>query len=554
MAIMIWSLEYKLNSLIFSFENNNVTSRVRATIGQHVMSHRHITYHRHDMTRHVSRFDKIEIKEQNCIHPRKKVQALCALLAKRLFIGSLSIFPLFGHQSVRMSSHSSPMKVVAAEKLMNDFKIRTGLTSSCNLNEKQTEDTPKEASSSSTVLPKRYLWTDAFAVLNFMELYKQTNHEEYKDNAIDLINQVHLILGSYRKDDKLKRKGWLSGLSYKEGFKHPTCSGLRIGKDLPERLQDERGDDSMEWVQDGQYFHYLTKWTHTLNVMSKLTGDEKYNIWAHELIKGVHSKFVYKLGAPSQLYREAARHTHNGNGRELHPGIRMYWKMSTDLSFPLVKSMGMHDPLDGLVTYFQVQATSPVAHVEKSASEVKKTVLDDEIADMKSMCSDRDASWPTTDALGIGGLCMDAFRLMQLIEVTEDDDTLNDLNTILMRVVDALEISFDHFAREHPFNSPPHHRLAFRELGLCIGLHAISFMVRHVKSIEEQGDGKDKFQRFVRLKSQLNSIFKYMPMAATVEGFWLKPSHQQCQSWLAHEDINSVMLATCLVPSGFLTL
>ena len=33
-------------------------------------------------------------------------------------------------------------------------------------------------------------------------------------------------------------------------------------------------------------------------------------------------------------------------------------KMSTDLSYPLVTSMGLHDPLDGLVTYTQLQATA----------------------------------------------------------------------------------------------------------------------------------------------------------------------------------------------------
>lgn len=38
----------------------------------------------------------------------------------------------------------------------------------------------------------------------------------------------------------------------------------------------------------------------------------------------------------------------------------MYWKMSIDLSSPLVPSMGQHDPLDGLITYLQLQATAPL--------------------------------------------------------------------------------------------------------------------------------------------------------------------------------------------------
>ena len=36
----------------------------------------------------------------------------------------------------------------------------------------------------------------------------------------------------------------------------------------------------------------------------------------------------------------------------------MYWKMSIDLSRPLVNSMGHHDPLDALVTYMELRANS----------------------------------------------------------------------------------------------------------------------------------------------------------------------------------------------------
>ena len=45
--------------------------------------------------------------------------------------------------------------------------------------------------------PKRYLWTDAFAVCNFLELYNQTNEKNYLDLALRLIYQVHHVLGKY---------------------------------------------------------------------------------------------------------------------------------------------------------------------------------------------------------------------------------------------------------------------------------------------------------------------------------------------------------------------
>lgn len=33
----------------------------------------------------------------------------------------------------------------------------------------------------------------------------------------------------------------------------------------------------------------------------------------------------------------------------------MYWKMNIDLSHPQVHSMGQHDPLDGYLTYNELQ-------------------------------------------------------------------------------------------------------------------------------------------------------------------------------------------------------
>lgn len=45
----------------------------------------------------------------------------------------------------------------------------------------------------------------------------------------------------------------------KEGKRHPTMGGLRIGKTLAERGPSEVFDENREWDRDGQYYHYLTK-------------------------------------------------------------------------------------------------------------------------------------------------------------------------------------------------------------------------------------------------------------------------------------------------------
>ena len=49
--------------------------------------------------------------------------------------------------------------------------------------------------------PKRYLWTDAFAVCNYLELYNRMDEKEYLDLALKLVDQVHHILGKYRIDN-----------------------------------------------------------------------------------------------------------------------------------------------------------------------------------------------------------------------------------------------------------------------------------------------------------------------------------------------------------------
>ena len=42
--------------------------------------------------------------------------------------------------------------------------------------------------------PKRYLWTDAFAVCNYLGLYNKTNNKVYLYIALRLVNQVHHTL------------------------------------------------------------------------------------------------------------------------------------------------------------------------------------------------------------------------------------------------------------------------------------------------------------------------------------------------------------------------
>jgi len=90
-------------------------------------------------------------------------------------------------------------------------------------------------------------------------------------------------------------------------------------------------------------------------------------------------------------------------------------------------------------------------------------------------------------------------------------------------------------------------RLAFRELGHSIGLHAVPAM----RAVLEELDGFDSDDA---VKAQLSKLLSAADTARSIEAFWLDPAHQNCASWQGHEDINVVMLATSLMPAGFLNL
>jgi hypothetical protein len=180
---------------------------------------------------------------------------------------------------------------------------------------------------------QRYLWTDAFAVCNFLELFEQTGDELYRRCAMDLIDQVHQVLGRHRDDDV--RQGWIRGLDEQAGRHHPTKGGLRIGKPFRERQLAEPIDERMEWDRDGQYFHYLTKWMHALCRAAFVTSDPTYVARALELAEAAFKGFVHRSASGD--------------------AVGIYWKMSSDLSWPLTFAIGLHDALDGFITFREVQ-------------------------------------------------------------------------------------------------------------------------------------------------------------------------------------------------------
>ncbi|UCH91547.1 MAG: hypothetical protein JSU60_02210, partial [Nitrospirota bacterium] len=104
------------------------------------------------------------------------------------------------------------------------------------------------------------------------------------------------------------------------------------------------------------------------------------------------------------------------------------------------------------------------------------------------------------------------------------------------------------FVWRRPLNASADYRLAFRELGLSIGLHAIVKMQRTIEQHPEN------FSNQHEVDASLSGLARFLSLTEIIENFWLEPINQQSYSWTGHRDINSVMLATSLAPEAYLTL
>jgi hypothetical protein len=257
--------------------------------------------------------------------------------------------------------------------------------------------TPKAFKSNSS----RYLWTDAFGVCNFISLHNATGEEIFLDQADALIKDVHNTLARYR--GRRQRLGNAT-------VDHPLMGGIRIGKDNE--------------LEDGQYFHYLTKWMFALYKMSNARRELRYNRWAVELAQAVHRRFVV------------------GKGQSL----RMYWKLSADLSYPITTSEGNLDAIDGLVIYRLLQ--------EQSADAM---VLQQEVHEMKRMVNRKMQSFQVSDELDCGqGLWLSSWFPEEKWSIILAERCMQSAHEMFQ------DRRFEHLG--------VHDRLMFREMGLTLGI------------------------------------------------------------------------------------
>jgi hypothetical protein len=201
--------------------------------------------------------------------------------------------------------------------------------------------------------------------------------------------------------------------------------------------------------------------------------------------------------------------------------------MSIDLSRPLVNSTGQHDALDGLITCLQLQYTHGLR-------DDGKLDLSPAIDELTQMCAGK--NWITDDPLGMGGLLDAVSRVAQLVFKYK----VSAGNLLRQTMVDA-EASLQQLRHRPFFIQSADCRLAFRELGLAIGLHGL-----------QRTD--ELMQRDQDLAVACRDLCAYLPLAEQIERFWSLPEHRAVSTWLEHRDINDVMLATSLMPESYLAI
>ena len=97
---------------------------------------------------------------------------------------------------------------------------------------------------------------------------------------------------------------------------------------------------------------------------------------------------------------------------------------------------------------------------------------------------------------------------------------------------------------EKQLNRPLSYRLPFRELGLAIGLKAMPIIADRIA-----GSGKRP-----ELRRTVDLLLEHVPLSDEIVKIWVNQAQHPNENWLAHQDINDVMLATALIPDTFLSV
>lgn len=141
---------------------------------------------------------------------------------------------------------------------------------------------------------------------------------------------------------------------------------------------------------------------------------------------------------------------------------------------------------------------------------------------------ERAGEHPTRGGLRIG-------KRLSERSMDEPSDELLEWDRELDRLLGAAIVGLHEYATSGELQRPADSRLAFRELGLAIGLQAVPLLA---------GGAPDD--------PKVGQLTVYVPLRGELDRFWLRRAHRESPTWIEHRNINEVMLATSLAPAGYL--
>ncbi|KAI1485290.1 hypothetical protein F5X96DRAFT_682929 [Biscogniauxia mediterranea] len=279
----------------------------------------------------------------------------------------------------------------------------------------------------------RYLWTDAFGVVNFVTLAREKgpgpSRAHYLGLAERLASTVHEVLGRERDADPSSSPSYpvparLPGATDEE----PLAGGLRIGKAAAS------GSDG-----DGQYHHYLTLWMFALSRLALATGRARWNALAAQLARAALPRF-FVTARPSSFSPA---------------GESLVWKMAPDLRSVLVHGKGHLDDLDGLVVCRALQAAARRLGCDDDAE-----ALEPLVARYRRMVDREPPKAPSGDPLDLG-------MGLWICHLDRDAPWSRRLAAQGLRLARARFLA----ACAAPLTEASRRRrLAFREFGACLGI------------------------------------------------------------------------------------
>ena len=144
----------------------------------------------------------------------------------------------------------------------------------------------------------------------------------------------------------------------------------------------------------------------------------------------------------------------------------MYWKVSVDLSQPLVSSEGNLDPIDGYVVFKLLQRTAG-----------ETSILKEEIDDYYKILVTKVPRYSSDDPLDLGMTLWTAHWL------SEEEEWAASLSQKASQCLRTLSTSEDYF------DLPLHYRLAFREFGTVLGIRCLNECGLDVGNYKEEKVG-----------------------------------------------------------------